>query len=67
VQVVPAAVADPLTPREREVVDLATRGHSDRDIAGRLHLSARTVQSHLYRAYRKLGVTGRQDLPAAGR
>jgi DNA-binding CsgD family transcriptional regulator len=55
--------ADPLTPREREVVDLATRGHSDRDIAGRLHLSVRTVQSHLYRAYRKLGVSGRQDLP----
>jgi DNA-binding CsgD family transcriptional regulator len=63
VRVVPATVADPLTAREREVVDLATRGHSDRDIASRLHLSVRTVQSHLYRAYRKLGVSGRQELP----
>ncbi|GIJ59270.1 helix-turn-helix transcriptional regulator [Virgisporangium aurantiacum] len=63
VRSVPATVADPLTAREREVVDLATRGHSDRDIAGRLHLSVRTVQSHLYRAYRKLGISGRQELP----
>jgi DNA-binding CsgD family transcriptional regulator len=63
VRVVPPAVADPLTGREREVVDLATRGHRDRDIAERLNLSVRTVQSHLYRAYRKLGIDGRHDLP----
>jgi DNA-binding CsgD family transcriptional regulator len=63
VRLVPPPVADPLTGREREVVDLATRGHRDRDIAERLNLSVRTVQSHLYRAYRKLGVEGRRDLP----
>jgi DNA-binding CsgD family transcriptional regulator len=55
-------VTDPLTAREREVADLAARGLSDRDIAARLHLSERTVHSHLYRAYRKLGVTGRDQL-----
>jgi DNA-binding CsgD family transcriptional regulator len=55
-------VSDPLTRREREVADLAARGLSDRDIAARLHLSERTVQSHLYRSYRKLGVRGRDDL-----
>jgi DNA-binding CsgD family transcriptional regulator len=55
-------VADPLTRREREVTDLAARGLSDRDIAVRLHLSERTVQSHLYRSYRKLGVAGRDEL-----
>jgi DNA-binding CsgD family transcriptional regulator len=55
-------VTDPLTAREREVADLAARGLSDRDIAARLHLSERTVQSHLYRSYRKLGVTGRDQL-----
>jgi DNA-binding CsgD family transcriptional regulator len=55
-------VADPLTAREREVADLAARGLSDRDIAARLHLSERTVQSHLYRSYRKLGVTSRDQL-----
>jgi DNA-binding CsgD family transcriptional regulator len=59
-----ADIADPLTPREREVADLAARGLSDRDIAARLHLSERTVQSHLYRSYRKLGVRRRDDLTA---
>jgi DNA-binding CsgD family transcriptional regulator len=55
-------VSDPLTAREREVADLAARGLGDRDIAERLHLSVRTVQSHLYRAYQKLGVQRRADL-----
>jgi DNA-binding CsgD family transcriptional regulator len=54
---------DGLTGREREVVGLAARGLADREIAARLHLSVRTVGSHLYRAYRKLGITDRSQLP----
>jgi DNA-binding NarL/FixJ family response regulator len=55
---------DDLTDREAEVARLASAGLSDRDIARRLHLSVRTVQSHLYRTYRKLGVADRTELAA---
>ena len=37
----------PLTPRERQIAALATDGHSDLAIAGWLHISTRTVQTHL--------------------
>ncbi len=52
-----------LTPREREVALLAAAGSSSREIADRLVVSVRTVDNHLQNAYRKLGVTRRQDLP----
>jgi DNA-binding CsgD family transcriptional regulator len=52
-----------LTPREREIALLAAGGASSREIADRLVLSVRTVDNHLQNAYRKLGVTSRQDLP----
>ncbi|WP_326550436.1 helix-turn-helix transcriptional regulator [Micromonospora sp. NBC_01813] len=54
-----------LTAREREVALAAARGESARDIAGRLHLSERTVENHLHRAYAKLGITGRRALRTA--
>ncbi len=49
----------PLTPRQREVLDLAIDGFSDAQIAERLGITPRTVQKHLERAYRTLGVSGR--------
>ena len=52
-----------LTPREREIALLAAAGSSSREIADRLVISVRTVDNHLQNAYRKLGVTRRQDLP----
>jgi DNA-binding CsgD family transcriptional regulator len=54
-----------LTPREREIALLAAAGRSSREIAAALVVSVRTVDNHLQSAYRKLGVTRRQDLPRA--
>ena len=53
----------PLTVREREIVALAARGLSNKDIAQRLTVSVRTVEGHLYRAGLKLGVSERTALP----
>ncbi|WP_280221073.1 LuxR C-terminal-related transcriptional regulator [Nocardia neocaledoniensis] len=58
----PVTGADALTRREREVADLAARGHSNKDIAALLYLSPRTVEDHLSRVLRKLGLTGRAGI-----
>ena len=60
-----AVVVDPLTAREREVALLAAAGLPSRQIAERLYVSKRTVDTHLDRIYRKLGVPGRTGLAAA--
>ena len=52
----PAPRIAPLTPREHEVAALAARGLPNAQIAARLVLSTRSVESHLYRAMTKLGV-----------
>ncbi|TDD69125.1 LuxR family transcriptional regulator [Jiangella aurantiaca] len=54
-----------LTRREQEIAPLAAAGISSRDIARRLSISTRTVESHLARIYAKLGITSRAELPAA--
>ncbi|WP_040166736.1 helix-turn-helix transcriptional regulator [Microbacterium gorillae] len=56
------ATQQTLTAREREVAMLAAGGLRNREIARQLFLSVRTVESHLYRAMRKLSVT-RDALP----
>lgn len=52
----------PLSRREQEVARLAATGLSNAAIAGQLTVSVRTVESHLYQAFAKLGVTRREEL-----
>ncbi|AHH99654.1 AAA family ATPase [Kutzneria albida] len=61
----PAAAAHAvteLTPQQQQIVRLAASGLSNREIGERLFLSPRTVGSHLYRSFPKLGVTARSQL-----
>jgi DNA-binding NarL/FixJ family response regulator len=51
-----------LTARERQIVELVPQGLSNAEIAARLSVSVRTVETHLYRAMHKLGVRDRRDL-----
>jgi predicted ATPase/class 3 adenylate cyclase/DNA-binding CsgD family transcriptional regulator len=51
-----------LTPTEREVVRLVSEGLANNDIATRLFVSPRTVQTHLTHVYTKLGLTSRVQL-----
>jgi len=51
-----------LTPREQDVARLASTGLTNRDIADRLYLSLRTVESYLSNAFAKLGISGRKEL-----
>ncbi len=53
-----------LSKREREVATLAANGLSNQEIAARLVVSVRTVDSHMYRIMRKLGVSSRESLAA---
>jgi DNA-binding CsgD family transcriptional regulator len=54
-----------LTRREREVALLARSGMSSQAIASRLHLSTRTIDTHLARVYFKLGISRRSELGEA--
>jgi DNA-binding CsgD family transcriptional regulator len=51
-----------LTPQQQQIVRLASDGLTNREIGDRLFLSPRTVSSHLYRSYPKLGVADRHQL-----
>jgi DNA-binding CsgD family transcriptional regulator len=56
---------DSLTASERRVADLAARGLSNAEIAQRQFLTVKTIEGHLSRAYRKLDISNRADLPRA--
>jgi DNA-binding NarL/FixJ family response regulator/type II secretory pathway predicted ATPase ExeA len=56
------ATATALTAREQQLVGLASQGLSNAEIADRLVLSVRTVETHLYRGMQKLGISDRRDL-----
>jgi DNA-binding CsgD family transcriptional regulator len=58
----PTSGWDALTPTEHDVVRLVTEGLPNKDIATRLFVSPRTVQSHLTHVYNKLGVSSRVQL-----
>ncbi|MGC5291377.1 AAA family ATPase [Micromonospora sp. DT231] len=52
-----------LSDAERRVAALAVQGHTNRQIARKLHITISTVEQHLTRSYRKLKVSRRSDLP----
>lgn len=56
------AYAERMSPREGEVAELAATGLTNREIAATLYLSPRTVEQHVARAMRKLGIDSRQGL-----
>jgi ATP/maltotriose-dependent transcriptional regulator MalT len=56
------ATAIDLTQREAQLIDLARQGLSNAEIADRLVISVRTVETHLYRGMQKLGINDRHDL-----
>ncbi|OKH84247.1 hypothetical protein EB75_05530 [Mycobacterium sp. ST-F2] len=58
----PASGWDSLTPAERDVVKLTCDGLGNKDIAARLFVSPRTVQTHLTHVYNKLGLSSRVQL-----
>ena len=53
---------DELTPREREVLQLIARGYRYKEIAARLHLSVKTVETHVSAVLRKLQLSNRHEL-----
>jgi len=54
---------DSLTPSERRVADLAATGATNREIAQTLFVTEKTVETHLGRAFRKLDISSRRQLP----
>jgi DNA-binding CsgD family transcriptional regulator len=60
-----AETRDGLTPQEAQIARLAAEGMTNREIGEYLYLSHRTVASHLYRVFPKLGITTRAQLSTA--
>ncbi|WP_051088063.1 LuxR C-terminal-related transcriptional regulator [Mycobacterium sp. 155] len=54
----------PLTQRQREIIEFVVAGLSNREIAERLVMSVRSVEGHLYRACQRVGASSREELAA---
>ena len=54
----------PLTERQREIVEMAVAGLTNKEIAKRLVMSVRSVEGHLYRACQRVGANSREELAA---
>ncbi|MGH2985564.1 MAG: helix-turn-helix transcriptional regulator, partial [Solirubrobacterales bacterium] len=54
-----------LTPSERRVAELAAGGLTNREVAERLYVTKKTVETHLGHVYRKLEITSRKELGGA--
>ena len=61
---IPPEVAERLTPREREILELMLEWLNDAEIAKRLHISVGTAKTHRWNIYRKLGVSNLRELLA---
>ncbi len=59
------AARDQLTAQELQIAHLAAKGLPNREIAQQLYVSQRTIGTHLYRIFPKLGITARSELGAA--
>lgn len=57
-----SAELDQLTAREQEVLLLIARGYTYKEIAGRLHLSVKTIETHVSSVLRKLQLSNRNEL-----
>ena len=55
---------EPLTPREREIAAMVARGLTNREIAAKLYVGERTVESHVRNALQKLGFVSRSQIAA---
>ena len=55
---------DQLSPREKEVMRHIARGYSYREVASRLHISIKTVETHVSKVLRKLQLSNRHELTA---
>ena len=61
----PASGRDALTPSELRVAEMAATGQTNRQVAQRLFVTQKTVEAHLARAFRKLGIESRAQLAGA--
>ena len=57
-----ATTAQPFTARQREIISLAARGLSNKEIADQLTMSIRSVEGHLFRASQRVGTNSREQL-----